>query len=346
MSMFGARRWSRLLLGGALALLAVPAAAQEVTLRVHHFLASHSATQAQLIQPWADRLEEQSNGRIRVQIFPAMQLGGAPPALFDQVRDGVVDVAWTLPGYTAGRFPMIEAFELPFMAGSAEATSQALHEFFERHLRDEFGEVHVLALSSHAPGTFHLRDRAFVTLDDLRGLRVRAPTRVTNAALERLGAIPVGMPVPEVPEALSRGVIDGAVIPWEVSLPLRAHELVNHHSEIHGARGFYTATFLFAMNRDTYARLPDDLKAVIDANSGLELAAIAGRIWDAAEIPGREAAVTAGNSIVVLDDAVVDEMRALTAPLIDEWVAAMDARGLDGAALLQEARDLVSKYSD
>ena len=318
--------------------------AQEITLRVHHFLPPPSVTHSQFIVPWAKRVMEQSNGRIAVEIFPAMQLGGGPPGLFDQVRDGVVDVVWTLPGYTPGRFPTVEVFELPFMAASAEATSQAVQEFYQRNLRDEFADVHVLMLHVHAPGVFHINGRSVESLDDLDGLKVRAPTRVINSALDRLGAVPVGMPVPQVPEALSRGVVDATVIPWEVARPLRIAELVDNHTEIRGERGFYTAVFLFAMNKDVYKAMPADLQAVIDANSGLALAKEIGAVWDAAEIPGRQAAEEAGNSFVSLSDAEIERWKLATAPVIADWLAETDSRGRDGAALLQEARDLVAKY--
>lgn len=332
---------------GLAALLApvAPARAQEVTLRVQHFLSTSSTTHADFIVPWAERLEAQSGGRIAVEIYPAMQLGGAPPALYDQVRDGVVDVVWTLPGYTPGRFPLTEVFELPFMAASAEATSQAAQAFYERHLRAEYGDVHVLMLHVHAPGTFHMRGEPVRRLEDLEGKRVRAPTRVTNDALAALGAVPTGMPVPQVPEALSRGVIDGAVIPWEVARPLRVPELVDSHTEIPGERGFYTAVFLFAMNKAVYEGLPDDLKAVIDANSGIALAREIGAVWDAAEAPGRAMAEAEGNAIVRLTEAETARWKAATEPVIADWIAARTAEGVDAAALVEEARALIADYA-
>lgn len=341
---------ARRLVHAALGLLAAvlvsgTTAAQEVTLRVHHFLPVTSTTHADFIVPWAERVEAQSEGRIAVEIFPAMQLGGAPPALYDQVRDGVVDVVWTLPGYTPGRFPKTEVFELPFMAANAEATSQAVQAFYEMHLRDEYADVHVLMLHAHAPGTFHLRDRAVETVADLEGLEIRAPTRVITGALEALGAVPVGMPVPQVPEALSRGVVDGAVIPWEVARPLRVHELVGHHTEFAADRGFYTAVFLFAMNRRVYDGLPDDLKAVIDANAGLPLAREIGAVWDRAEIQGRDLAVEAGNAIVTVEGGAVEPWRAATRPVIDRWIAERAAEGIDGAQLVEDARALVDRYA-
>jgi len=327
-------------------ILGVSAAnAQDVTLRVHHFLPPPSVAHSQFIEPLAERLTEESDGRIAVEIYPAMQLGGAPPSLYDQVRDGVVDVVWTLPGYTPGRFPLTEVFELPFMAGSAEATSQAAQAYFEENLADEFSDVHVLMLHTHAPGAFHMRDDEFDSLDDLEGLSIRAPTRVINDALGALGAVPVGMPVPQVPEALSRGVVDGTVIPWEVARPLRVQELVCCHTEIDADRGFYTSVFLFAMNKDVYDGLPDDLRAVIDNNSGMSLAQEIGRVWDEAEAPGRQAAIDAGNQFVVLSDDVVAEMRDRTQAVTDAWVAQTTEAGHDGAALVTRARELVDQYS-
>lgn len=324
------------------------ARAQEVTLRVHHFLPTSSTTHADFLVPWAERVTAQSDGRIAVEIYPAMQLGGAPPGLYDQVRDGVVDVIWTLPGYTPGRFPITEVFELPFMAASAEATSQAVQVFFERHLREEFGQVHVLMLHVHGPGSFHLGDRPVTRLEDLAGRQIRAPSRTINAALAELGAIPVGMPVPEVPEALARGVIDGAVIPFEVARPLRVHELVDYHTQVIGpdGRGFYTATFLFAMNRDVYDSLAPDLQAVIDANSGVDLAQEIGAIWDAAEGPGMDAARAEGNRIDRIEGEEAARWRDAAQPVIERWVEAMTQRGLDGAALLDEARALVEHYAE
>lgn len=334
-------------IGGLMAatmLSAGTAAAQEVTLRVHHFLPPPSTAHAQFIEPWAERIEAQSDGRIAVEIFPAMALGGAPPALFDQVRDGIADVVWTLPGYTPGRFPITEVFELPCMPASATATSQAAQAYYEEFLTEELGDVKVLMLHTHAPGSFHINGTAFETVDDLEGLSIRAPTRVINAALERLGAVPVGMPVPQVPEALSRGVVDGTVLPWEVAGPLRVHELVDNHTEIDAERGFYTSVFLYAMNQDVYDSMPADLQAVIDANSGMSLAAEIGAVWDAAEEGPRQAAMDEGNSFVTLSDAEFQRMCDDTQPVIDNWIAEMDAAGHDGEALLARARALIEQY--
>ena len=127
-------------------------AEQKWKLRVHHFLSASSVTHKLLLVPWARSLEKDSSGRLEVVIYPSMQLGGAPPQLYDQAVRGLADVVWTLPGYTAGRFPKMEVFELPFMASSAEATSQAAYDFYRRQARDEFKDTHVLTVHAHRPG--------------------------------------------------------------------------------------------------------------------------------------------------------------------------------------------------
>ena len=324
-----------------------PVLAEEpVALTLHHFLPTTSTTHEAFLVPWAERVAEASDGRLTVEIFPAMQLGGRAPGLYDQAREGVVDIVWTLPGYTPGRFPLIEVFELPFVAGTAAATSQAAQAYYEAHADDVFTDVQVLLVHAHAPGTFHIRGRPVERLADLAGLAVRAPSRITNETLAALGAEPVGMPVPEVPQALSRGVIDAALLPWEVARPLRVHELVDHHTEVMDSRGLYTAVFLLAMNRDRFEALPPDLQDVLMAESGLGLAARAGRLWDDAEAAGRAAAVDEGNTITRLDGDAVAAWRDASEGVIVTWIGEMSEAGYDGALLLDEARRLIAAYAE
>src|SRR3546814_7679735 len=189
--------------------------------------------------------------------------------LYDQARDGVVDIIWTLTGYTPGRFPGTEAFELPFVPASAEATSQAAWKFYEKHLTEEFKDVHLIAAHTHGPGLLHVKGDGVETLEDMEGLKLRGPTRQANALISALGATPVGMPVPAMPEALSKGVIAGTVIPWEVTTPLKVAELVDSHTDFAGPRGLYPSFFDFAINHARYAAPPDDLKAALAPNSVL-----------------------------------------------------------------------------
>lgn len=328
----------------AMAALGGAAAAQTVELKLQHFLPAGAPAQKVLIEPWAKAVEEQSGGRIKVRIFPAMQLGGRPQQLIDQVRDGIADIVWTLPSYTPGRFPMMSVFELPFMVSDAVATSKAAQEFYETYARDEFPGIHPLMFHVHARGVIHTRGKAVTSLADFKGLKLRAPSRPIGDALAIYGAAAVFMPVPQAPEALSKGVIDGAVVPWEVTVPLRLYELTDHHTEIAGPRGLYTSVFIYAMNKQRYESLPEDLRRVIDANAGAALAARAGTAWEAVEKPGRDAAIAHGNRIVTLSAAETAKLRELARPVTDAWVQDMTNAGRDGRALLAAAEALIAKY--
>lgn len=332
-------------LAASVAFMAAGANAQDVTLKIHQMLPPQATIPADFIAPWAQKVEKDSGGRIKIELYPSMQLGGKPPALYDQAKDGVVDIIWTLTGYTPGRFPKTEAFEMPFMAASGEATSAAAWDYYDKHLRDEFAGTHVLAVHVHGPGVLHMKGDSVTRLEDLKGKKLRGPTRMVNTLLKQLGAVPIGMPVPAVPEALSKGVIDGTVIPWEVTRPLKVSELVDSHTEFSGNRGFYTAFFVFAMNKASYERLPDDLKKVIDDNSGLEASRWLGRAMDGGDISGRKVAVDRGNKIIKLDEAETQRWKDASQVVVDGWIAEMDKRGIDGAALVADAKAMIAKYA-
>ena len=175
----------RRLAAAAFALAALPAFAQEITLKVHHFWPPNAMPPSTLLVPWCDKIAKDSNNRLKCQIYPAMQLGGTPPQLIDQAKDGVADIVWTLPGYTAGRFPMMEVFELPFMSASAEATSQAAWEYYDKYARKEFPGIQMLVVNVHDNGYVHTREKQVKTMADFKGLKMRAPTRQTNKLLAR-----------------------------------------------------------------------------------------------------------------------------------------------------------------
>ena len=327
----------------AIGLSATGAFAQEVTLRMHQFLPPQANVPKLILDVWADKVEADSKGRIKIERYPSMQLGGKPPELMDQAIDGVADIVWTVVGYTPGRYPSTEVFELPFMVKDARAASSAYWQMFEKHMKDtEFKDVHILGTWVHGPGMLHT-NKEVRSPDDMQGLKIRGGSRLVNELLEITGATPVGMPVPAIPEGLSKGVIDGTTIPWEVTSALKVPELVKNHTEFTGA-ALYDLTFVLAMNKDKYESLPDDLKKVIDDNSGLEFSIFAGGTQSDADGPARQAAVDMGNNIVTLNDEETQVWRDASQPIYDSWVAEMNDKGIDGQALIDEARSLMDAY--
>ena len=325
--------------------LASPVTAQDVKLRLHQFLPAGAPIPKNFIAEWAKKVEQDAKGRIKIELYPSMQLGGTPAQLYDQVRDGVVDIVWTLPGYTAGRFPRSETFELPFIGGNGEQNSQAAWEFYQKHLKDEFKDVHIIAVHTHGPGLIHAKGNGVRKLEDMKGLKLRGPSRMVNKLIEQLGATPVGMPVPAMPDALSKGVIDGTVVPWEVTTPLRVAELVNTHTNFSGNRSLYVAFFIFAMNKAKYDGLPPDLKKIIDDNSGLATSKWAGKVMDEGDVPGLAAAKARNNAIITLDAAETARWKEQAKKVNDSWVGEMNGKRINGKQLIDEASALIAKYA-
>ncbi|RYX93285.1 MAG: TRAP transporter substrate-binding protein [Comamonadaceae bacterium] len=339
-----------LLKTGAVAALGAPAlsgfAQSTVTLKFHTFMAPQSNVWLNMHKAWMDKVTKDSGGRIKFEGYPAMQLGGTPVQLYDQAKDGVVDIVWTLPGNTAGRFPRVEVFELPFMMTNAEATSKAYWEYVETMAPDEFKDTKVLALQVHGPGVIHTSDKAVKNVNDMRGLKMRAPTRQVTKLMGVLGATPVGMPLPQIPDALSKGTITGCVIPWEVVPSVKVNELTKFHAEFDPAGGaLYTTTFVMAMNKAKYESLPPDLKKFIDMNSGMATSAWLGKVQQGGDPAGRKSASDRGNTIFTVSAADSQEFRRKSRSIEVEWVEDMNKRGFDGRKLLETARALIEKHT-
>lgn len=305
------------------------AGAAEVVLKVHHQLPPSSGTHKNFIEPWCAKIKAESAGRIECQIYPAMTLGGTPAQLYDQVRDGVADVVWTIPSYQANRFPLTEVFDLPFITVDGERSSRVAWDVLTRRARDEYKQVHPLAFHVHDGAQLHTNGRQVRTLADLKGMKIRTPTRLGTRLLSALGAVPIGMPVPQVTEALSRGVVDGALLPWEVMPSLKLHEVVKYHTETAAPTPMLTnMVFVLAMNRRRYDGLPPELKQVIDANSGAETSAWGGRILDEGRDAARKLARERGNTIEALPADEAERWQQASAKIVGEWVKETHCEGV------------------
>ncbi len=339
-----------LLQSGAAVALGAPAlssfAQAQVTLKFHTFMAPQSNVWLNMHKAWMDKVEKESGGRIKFEAYPAMQLGGTPAQLYDQAKDGVVDITWTLPGTTTGRFPRVEVFELPFIMTNAEATSRAYWEYVQTMAPDEFKDVQLLALQVHGPGVIHTADKPVKSVEDLKGLKLRGPTRQVTKLLASLGATPVGMPLPSIPDALSKGTINGAVIPWEVVPSVKVQELTKFHAEFDPAGGsLYTTAFVMSMNKAKYNSLPPDLKKVIDNNSGINTSGWLGKTQQAGDAAGRKTASDRGNQIFTVSVAESQNFRRKSRAIELEWVEDMNKRGFDGRKLLETAKALIEKHT-
>jgi TRAP-type C4-dicarboxylate transport system substrate-binding protein len=340
----------RTLLASAAAFIAAPAVlrlaradAPQVVLKLQHSMSSVSSAHDKFIVPWARKVQADSGNRIRIDIFPSMQLGGAPARLFDQARDGDVDIVWTTPMLTPGRFPKIEMFDLPFVPSRrALVSSKALTDFAAANLKDEFRDVRPLCFSCTDRGVMHT-NQPIRTVEDIKDLKIHVPTRWAGEALHQLGAQPVPMPLGQLQMALNQHVIDGCLDPWHIMPALRLNDVLKLHTEFFESSPA-SASFVLAMNNAAYDRLPRDLKAVIDANSGQAAATMAGTMWDLEAESVADTVVRGGDSIVTLLPEAVAHWRKLTEPVVDKWLKEMKEQKTDGGKLMAAAHALMLKY--
>jgi TRAP-type C4-dicarboxylate transport system substrate-binding protein len=340
----------RTFLASTMASVAAPAVmrvafadAPQFTFKLHHAFSSVSSAHDKFLAPWARQVEAQSGGRIRIDLFPSMQLGGAPADLFDQARDGVADIAWAQPGNTPGRFPKIEAFELPFVPSRrALVSSKAIEDYARANLADEFRDVHPICFSCSDRGVLHT-NRPVHIIEEMRGLRLHVQTRFTAAALHALGAVGVPMPSAQLPLAIAQHVVEGCVDPWDMVPTFKLNDLLKIHTEFSDL-SLSTTTFVLAMNKASYDKLPRDLKTVIDNNSGQPAAAIAGAMWDVQAAAVIDMVSGRGDPITTLLPEAVAHWRKATEPAIEAWLKDMKEHKVDGGKLLANARALLAKY--
>ena len=294
-------------------------------LRFAHFMPPVTWQHTDLFEGWAAAVKDASGGEVDVTVFPAQTLGKAP-AGYDNAKNGVADLAWTLQGYTAGRFPLTQVIELPGLFQTAEVGSCALQMLYDSGALDaEYTETRPIFMHVHAPGHIHSKDKPVTSLADLNGMKIRRPTAVIGTLLEELGAEPVGMPAPTIYENLQKGVIDGYMLPWEALPGFRLTELTNHHTEF----GFYSSAFIVTMNQSAYDRLSDAGKAAVDENSGMKWARIAGKGFDDSDARGYPIA-EANGQIYQIPEAERAEWEAAAERAKELYFAELEGKGLPG----------------
>ena len=323
-----------------------PAAAQEVTLRVHTFMPPVANPYKHFLVPWAEKVNKESSGRIKVQLFPAMQLGGSAPQLLQQVRDGVVDIIWTLPGFTPGVMVKDEVFELPFLHRSTRSTVLALQDFIAQHMQNELAPYHVLQVHAHA-GTLFMTKNPINKVEDFKGLKLRTPSRTSAWVLEALGGAPVQVALPELAPMLSKGTVSGSILTYEIAPAVKMQDLVDYFVTVAGPQPrIGTTAFMFLMNKARYASLPPDLKQVIDANSGRNLSPFAIQVWDMIDEDGLKVMQSKPkNKFVTLSQEETDKFKKLVQPVFERFREEVNKGGADGAKVIADAEALIDKYS-
>jgi TRAP-type transport system periplasmic protein len=336
------KRLTLTLAAAAAGFAGAPAAAQTVLTLNSWVPPNHSLTVTQI--EWCELVSKNSGGKIRCNPLP--RAATAPPGTYDAVKNGVVDVSFTVHGYTPGRFVLPKITEFPFLGDSAEATSVAFHRIASKY--PEFGaehrDVHVLAYFTHGPGITFNTKKAVTAIEDLQGLKWRVGGGIVNDIAKVVGMNVTLKPAPESYELLSGGVMDGTLFPAESIESFRIDKIIKHATTFPG--GLYNTSFVFMMNKAKYDRLSPDEKKAVDAASGEFAARMIGRSWDKAD--RRAFALMQANNIHVTkaDAKFVNDLKARTSKLEQDWARDAEAKGLKNAAkVLAELRAEIAKVS-
>ena len=320
--------------------------AQAVTLKVSHFLPPNSNYQKGVLEPWCDRLAKDSAGQLKCQIYPAMQLGGTPPQLADQVKNAVADIVMTSPSYSSGRFPYTEALEQPFtLPPGGLAGSKAMWEYSQKYATKDYADFKLLAMFTGSGIIMSTSSKPILTVEGFKGVKLRSPSRSAAKLLTALGGAPVNMPPAQITEAVAKGVVDGAMATWELVPAVKLQEVTKYHMQGPADQAAFTQNpLVMLMNKARYDGLPPELMAVLDKASGPALVELAGAAWDKAIVVGRRIAGDAGNKTLTVKPEDYEAMRKMSAAVEVEWARDVAAKGLDGAMLVKEVRALGAKY--
>ncbi|GAB4262581.1 TRAP transporter substrate-binding protein [Deferrisoma sp.] len=321
-------------------ILWLPAAAWAgVTLTYSNFFPP-THVHSKLAEEWAKEIEKRTNGEVTFQLFHGQTLTKGKQA-YDGVVSGISDVALSLFGYTPGRFPVMEAVDLPFGYPNAKAATEAINEVYRQLKPKELDDVKVLYLHAHGPGLLHSKSKPIRTMEDLKGLKFRA-TGFAAKIVKALGGTPVAMPMPETYQSLAKGVVDGALFPIEALKGWRLGEVVKYTTLSYSAA--YTSGFFVVMNKQKWNALPDSAKKVIDEVSQ-EFIPKSAAAWDQIDEEGKKNYIEKqGGHLVELSAEEAARWKKAVEPVIEEYVKDKEAKGLPGKKAVEIIRGVLAKY--
>lgn len=326
-----------------LGVLSVGGVSAQTTLTMSSWVGPSHPLTRDVLGGWAAAVEKATNGRVKLQMLPKAPMAAA--GTFDGVRDGLVDVSYVTASYTPARHPLPLLAELPGSGGSAEVNSVAYNRIHWKYLQqaNEYKGVKLLGVFTHGPGQMFSVKKPVTSVADLSGMKVRSGGGISEASAKALGASPLVKPAPESYELLSSGVADATFFPSESIKSFNLDKVVKHATYFPG--GFYSSSFGFFMNEDKWNKLSKQDQDAITSVSGEALARMAGKAWDAADKVGIEALKAAGVVMVDANPAFVADVRKRTEPLINDWIKAANAKGIDGAKVYAEFHEELKKVA-
>ena len=317
-------------------------AQKPIILKVHSFSSPQAPEAVHHMLPLIDKIGKDSGGRLKLEFYPSMQLGGKVTDLIQQLEDGVVDIVITIPGATPNRFPLLQATDLPFTnVGTSAGQTPAVLEWVQKWLvGNEFKGIKILHLHTTDAAVLHTRNKAVKSMADFAGMKTRVPGRFVGEAIKLLGATPVGVALPEVYESLQRGQLDAMTINWAIMTPYKLQEVTKFHMET----PLYQNPIMTLMSQASFDKLPKDLQKVIDDNIGVAYSTGVAKKIDELTIPAKTAITDAGGTMYSLSADEAAKWRSTVAPVYKLWVAEADKRGVPGQKMFDDLLERTAKY--
>jgi TRAP-type transport system periplasmic protein len=310
----------------------------DVTLNLGHPFPAGHLIQANVLEDWAQEVNEVTNGTVTVEFHPGAALA-APDATYENAAAGAMELGWALHGYTPGRFPLTDVVELPFQFENATQATEVLWDLYEEfdELQQEYQDVHVLGLWTHDIGNLYTVDQQVNEPGDVAGLTLRAPGPLQNSLVEEFGGSGVGLPAGELYDSLERGVIDGLMIADTGVQSFTLYEVVQYG--IHA--NFYVAGQFLVMNQGAWDGLSESQQQAIESISGRELSMRAAEVYDEDHASVLEMYDEWGMDVQLVDDVDVDEWRDASQPVVDSWIEQREGEGQPGQAMFDRMQELV-----
>jgi TRAP-type C4-dicarboxylate transport system substrate-binding protein len=285
--------------------------------------------QSKLAEAWCKEVEARTNGQVVVDYFPGQTLTKARQ-VYDGVVEGLSDVGFSVLAYTRGRFPVLAAVDLPLGYTSGTVATKVVNAVYEKFQPKELSDTQVMYLHAHGPGLIHTKGKAVRKMEDMKGLKFRA--HGTSAlVVKALGGTPVPKPMPETYQMLQKGVVDGAVYPFEANKGWKLGEVTNYCTADFTAA--YTTSFFVVMNKDKWNSLPPDVQKIIE-QINQEWAVKHGEAWDTSDAQGIVFFLNQGSEIIGLDAKEGEKWKKAVAPIITDYAADMDKKGFNGTEIV------------
>ena len=294
--------------------------------------------QSQLAQQWCDEVEKRTQGQVVVEYYPGQTLTKAKQN-YDGVVTGISDIGLCLFAYTRGRFPVMEAVDLPLGYQSGMAATKVVNEVYNQFNPKELQDTKVMYLHAHGAGLLHTNGKAVRTMEDFKGMKLRG--HGTSAqVIDALGGTPVSLPMPELYASLQKGIVQGALYPLETNKGWRMAEVVDYLTDSKSIA--YTSSFYVVMNKDKWAKIPGDLqKIIMEINQ--EWIGKHGSAWDESDKIGLDFFKSLGHEVISLSDAEAARWKTTIEPVIGDYVEKMNKNGFDGKGIVDFVKASLAK---